>query len=109
METGPAVAAQLQPWVLILNVGTESTGAPAEFLHFLHAEFAASPVSSAGELDEAGNARPAFFMRLFDTKVSADCHKVYYDGNSANFNMSWRQSLAPARRTCAQRGQYYRR
>ena len=30
-----------------------------------------SPVCSAGELSKAGNARPAFFVRLFDTKVSA--------------------------------------
>ena len=35
-------------WVLILNVGTASTGTPTEFLHFLHAEFATSPVCSAG-------------------------------------------------------------
>ena len=35
-------------WVLILNVGTAFTGAPTEFLHFLHAEFATSPVCSAG-------------------------------------------------------------
>ena len=27
--------------------------------------------------DQVGNARPAFLMRLFETKVSADCHKVY--------------------------------
>ena len=50
-----------EPWVLILNVGTASTGAPTKFLHSHHAGFAASPVCSAGELHKAGNARPAFF------------------------------------------------
>ena len=41
-----------------------------------------SSVCSAGELDEAGNARPAFLMRLFDTSVSAGCHKDRGDGQS---------------------------
>ena len=48
-------------WELILNVGTASTGASTEILNFPHAEFVTSPVCLAGELDEAGNAQPAFF------------------------------------------------
>ena len=30
-----------------------------------------SPVCSAGDLDEAGNARPAFFMSIFDSASAA--------------------------------------
>ena len=41
-------------WVLIPNVGTASTGAPTEFLHFPHAEFATSPDCSTGEISSGG-------------------------------------------------------
>ena len=75
METGPVVAAQLQPWVFIPNVGAESTAVPTSFLTVMRSIVAFSGFL-AGELDKAGNARPAFLMRLSETKVSAGCHKV---------------------------------
>ena len=50
-------------WVLI-NVGTASTDAPTELLHSLYAEFASSPVRSAGGFRSGGNARPAFLWAV---------------------------------------------
>ena len=46
-------------------MGIKSTVMSTGFLHYLGNELN-SPVYSAGEFDKAGNARPAFFMCLFD-------------------------------------------
>ena len=46
-------------------MGIESTVMPTSFLHFLGKELHSSDYS-AEEFDKAGNARPAFFMCLFD-------------------------------------------
>ena len=56
---GAVVAAIRQlDWIcslgIILIVGTTFTDAPTECLQFLHAEFAASPVCSAGEIRSGG-------------------------------------------------------
>ena len=42
---------------------------PGGFLHFVGLKVATSPVCSAGESEESGNAQPAFFMRLLEPSL----------------------------------------
>ena len=48
-------------WVVIINVGTASTDAPTEFLHFPHAGLRLLRFARLEDSGQAGNARPLFY------------------------------------------------